>query len=181
VIDDRIWALVPRRGGDVKADLVDAAGKVLDRVERVLSARLVVGIGSSVDQLEDVPRSRHAAERAVEVLAHRPEGVRIAHIEDVREHAALLELLELAENRPSLREGAVADLAAHDAEHGSDLVGTLRGYLDCHGDIGKAAASLSVHPNTLRYRLRRLQEIAGINLADPDARLVYELQLRLID
>lgn len=179
LVDDRIWALVPRRGGDLGDELLEAAEKVIDRAERVLGAELIAGVGAPVESLEDVPRSRLGAERAVRVRARRRTGTRLAHIDDVREHAALLELLDLARGQPALREGAVADLAAHDAAAGSDLVGTLRAYLDCHADVVRAAALLSVHPNTLRYRLRRLQEIAGIDLADADARLVYEVQLRL--
>jgi DNA-binding PucR family transcriptional regulator len=41
-----------------------------------------------------------------------------------------------------------------------------------------AAERLHVHRNTFRYRLRRIEELAGIDLDDPDERLVAELQLR---
>jgi DNA-binding PucR family transcriptional regulator len=36
-----------------------------------------------------------------------------------------------------------------------------------------------VHPNTFRYRLRRLAEVAGIDLDDPEDRFAVLLQLRL--
>ena len=42
-----------------------------------------------------------------------------------------------------------------------------------------ASKRLCVHRNTLRYRLRRIQERCGLNLDDPDERLVAELHLRL--
>jgi DNA-binding PucR family transcriptional regulator len=42
-----------------------------------------------------------------------------------------------------------------------------------------AAAKLHIHKNTLRYRLRRLTEIAGLDLSDPDTRLGLMLQLRI--
>ena len=57
---------------------------------------------------------------------------------------------------------------------------TLRAYLDCFGDVPRAAERISVHPNTFRYRMRRLVELFDLDLDDPDERMVLELQLRLL-
>lgn len=54
------------------------------------------------------------------------------------------------------------------------------GYLDNLGDAARTAETLGVHPNTVRYRLRRIQSKLGISLADADDRLVLWLQLRLL-
>ena len=43
-----------------------------------------------------------------------------------------------------------------------------------------ASAALFVHPNTFRYRLRRLAEVGEIDLADPEQRFVAMLQLRVL-
>jgi DNA-binding PucR family transcriptional regulator len=59
-------------------------------------------------------------------------------------------------------------------------VATLQAYFDAFGDMGAAAAQVNVHPNTFRYRLRRITEVFGLDLDDPDERLVAELQLRLL-
>ena len=67
---------------------------------------------------------------------------------------------------------------AHDEKHGSDYVQTLFAYFDAFGDTPTAAKRLGVHPNTLRYRLRRIKEFSGIDLTDPQHRLAAELQLR---
>jgi len=48
------------------------------------------------------------------------------------------------------------------------------------GDVVGASARISVHPNTFRYRLRRLVELFDIDLKKPEERLVLELQLRLL-
>jgi DNA-binding PucR family transcriptional regulator len=52
-------------------------------------------------------------------------------------------------------------------------------YLDAFGDVRSAAKLLHVHPNTLRYRVRRAAEVTGIDLDDPLQRLFAQLQLRL--
>lgn len=76
--------------------------------------------------------------------------------------------------------GPVARLMTYDAAHGSDLVQTLRAWLDAFGDVSAASQALFVHPNTFRYRLRRLSEVGELDLADPEARFAVLLQLRLI-
>jgi hypothetical protein len=52
-------------------------------------------------------------------------------------------------------------LVRYDAEHGTDLVVTLRAYFSAAGNVAKAAAALFLHTNTLRQRLVRIGEIIG--------------------
>jgi DNA-binding PucR family transcriptional regulator len=70
-------------------------------------------------------------------------------------------------------------VARYDGEHGSGYIETLRAYLDAFGDVPTAAARISVHPNTFRYRLRRLADLFAIRIDDPEERLALGLQLRL--
>lgn len=61
---------------------------------------------------------------------------------------------------------------------GSPLLPTLRSYLDHAGALEPAARTLFVHPNTMRYRLRRVAEITGL---DPwDARDQFTLRIALV-
>ena len=46
--------------------------------------------------------------------------------------------------------------------------------------MSAAAKALFLHPNTFRYRLRRVAEVGEINLADPEQRFVAMLQLRVL-
>jgi DNA-binding PucR family transcriptional regulator len=92
----------------------------------------------------------------------------------------LLELRELSRDHPSLARGKLERVLAHDAEHRSSYGLTLRAYLDAFGEVPVAAARISVHPNTFRYRMRRLVELFDLDLDDPEERLVLELQLRLL-
>ena len=175
LVDERIWALVP---GDAGAQrLVALAQQIVRRVADVLGLRLVAAISTQALQVRDLPAARAEAERALAVVAARPDAGPVVHVDDVRASCVLHELLELAGERPGLRRGRVEELAS--LRHGSAQLATLRAYLDAHGDVGRAARSLGVHPNTLRYRLRRVVEVTGIDLEDPDERLVTELQLRL--
>ena len=92
----------------------------------------------------------------------------------------MLDLHDIVAARGDQPTGPVARLLAYDAENNGHLVETLRAYLDSLGDIPAAAARVYVHPNTFRYRLRRLTEIGRIDLQDPEARFAALLQLRTI-
>ncbi|MFF2476221.1 helix-turn-helix domain-containing protein [Streptomyces sp. NPDC058066] len=56
----------------------------------------------------------------------------------------------------------------------------LTAWLDSLGNVLSASASLDVHPNTFRYRLRRAAEIAGMDLNDPEKRFAAMLELRIM-
>lgn len=66
----------------------------------------------------------------------------------------------------------------YDAARGSDLAGSLLSWLEGGGDTQAAAQRLSLHANTLRYRLRRAVDLLGVDLDDVDARLSVHLRLR---
>ncbi|MHB8449568.1 MAG: PucR family transcriptional regulator [Mycobacteriales bacterium] len=71
----------------------------------------------------------------------------------------------------------LAKLQAYDATRGGDLARTVGVWLDHNLDTASAGRQLCVHPNTVRYRLRRAGEVVGLDLTDPDQRLVAQLAL----
>jgi len=73
--------------------------------------------------------------------------------------------------------GGLEELRRHDEEHGTSYVSTLVAHLDHHGDPARAAASIHVHPNTLRYRLARMAEVVDLGLDDATTRLALRLLL----
>jgi hypothetical protein len=58
------------------------------------------------------------------------------------------------------------------------LTATLRAWLDHQGEVGRVAAELHVHPQTVRYRLARLRELFGEALETPAGRFELALALR---
>lgn len=74
--------------------------------------------------------------------------------------------------------GLLRPLYEHDATGRGDLVDSLRAWLSRHGQWDAAAADLGVHRHTLRYRMRRVEEILGRSLDDPDVRMELWLALK---
>ncbi|MFD3685251.1 PucR family transcriptional regulator [Nocardiopsis sp. NPDC058631] len=93
-------------------------------------------------------------------------------------HAVLLRRLRLVAEAGRLpTRNPVMDLVRHDAEHGTDYARTLRAWLYVHGDLGRSAELLELHPNTVRYRLRRMGAVADLPLHDPQARVAMTIAL----
>ncbi len=75
-------------------------------------------------------------------------------------------------------EGLLRPLRDHDRTSRGDLVASLRAWLSRHGQWDAAAADLGVHRHTLRYRMRRVEELLGRSLDDTDVRMELWLALR---
>ncbi|MDQ4124886.1 MAG: helix-turn-helix domain-containing protein, partial [Actinomycetota bacterium] len=70
-------------------------------------------------------------------------------------------------------------LVTYDRERQGDLVKTLRVYLDSGFNLTRSAEALSVHPNTVVYRLKRVKDLSGRDPYDPDDLLLLLLGLKL--
>ncbi|MGJ6966890.1 PucR family transcriptional regulator [Streptosporangium sp. G11] len=172
------YAVLPlHAAGDEEARAVRVAESFLARVGPRHVAN--IGVGRLARDLAEVARSRADADRALRVLRARGSSGAVADYTGVHFEALLLQLSDLVKAEEQVPTGPYRRLLEHDAEHGSELVPTLRAYLDAFGDVNAASARVHVHANTFRYRLKRLTEISGLDLADPDARLAVTLQMRI--
>ncbi|WP_433113658.1 PucR family transcriptional regulator [Micromonospora sp. CA-246542] len=178
LLGDVTYGLLPvgRDAPEKQAARVTAG--FLDRIGTRLPA--MAGVSPVANTPTDLPAARTSADRALRVLcAGRGGSRRVAHLADVYTEALLLDMADAIAARGDAPSGVVARLIAYDAEHQSSLVETLSAWLDAFGDVVAAAAALHVHPNTFRYRLRRLAELGGLDLTDPHARFGVMLQLRV--
>ncbi|MGW5748480.1 PucR family transcriptional regulator [Amycolatopsis sp. NPDC003861] len=180
LVGDTAYGLVPvTRDTDAEQRALRIATDFLDRVGD--RARAVVGIGPVARSAAELPEARGSADRALRVLrSGSGAGRRVALLADVHVEALLLELQDLVAARGDRPTGVVARLLDYDARHHAHLVETLRAWLDAFGDVIAASAAVHVHPNTFRYRLRRLAEVGGFDLTDPQARFAAMLQLRVV-
>ena len=160
--------------------LVRLAQEIQAHAESRLGVVLLAGIGSTVENVHDVPRVRREVENVLTVLGGDAKGRTVATVEEVRTEVVILELYDASAGRPGLMRGKLERVLAYDSAHGTEYTRTLRAYLDAFGDVASAAAQTAIHPNTFRYRLRRLVELFEVDLANPEERLVIELQLRLL-
>ena len=177
-IGQTIYVMIPETRDGERARLLQLIGDLIERARTTVHTRIVSGVGSTVPSLAAASWSRREADLAIRVLAAHPDRS-IAPIEDVRAETIVLALRDHALGDAYLRSGPVETLRQHDEQKGTSYVETLEAYFSAFGYVPLAAKTIFVHPNTFRYRLRRLTEISGLNLDDPLERLVAELQLRI--
>lgn len=88
--------------------------------------------------------------------------------------AALLPERALAGDAEAVHD-LVSEVFLPVAEAGPVVLETLAAYLETGGSVEAAARLLFVHPNTVRYRLRRVADVVGLTPTDP--RHAYTLRL----
>jgi purine catabolism regulatory family protein/PucR-like helix-turn-helix protein len=96
-------------------------------------------------------------------------GRRLVQFDDLAASGAV----ELAdpEAAAAFAEAMLAPLDAYRATSGIDLAHTLRVWLDHHGQYDPAAAELGLHRHTLRYRVRKAEQLLGRALGETNARM----------
>jgi hypothetical protein len=158
--------------GEVEDLRVPAKHALLGERVAVIPAALVdalsgpIGVGEAFDELEAAPRSYRHALAAKDVA-----NGTVQRWDDLRAQRLLSALPPTALG--DLPEGVRALLDNEQLSH------TLETYLDHAGDVKRTAAELWLHRTSLYYRLRRIEEIAGVDLSRGEDRLLCHVALRL--
>jgi sugar diacid utilization regulator len=76
-------------------------------------------------------------------------------------------------------ESMLGTVHVYDDKHQTKLGATLRSYMANRCNVSVTAKALHVHPNTVAYRLRRVEELLEIDLSDPQAMLHLQLALMI--
>jgi len=100
--------------------------------------------------------------------------------EDLGIHRLLLQIPDLAELRSFATE-VLGELGRGDRQRGAELLATLACYFRENNSPQRSARSLHVHPNTVAYRIRRIQEITGLQLDTYRDRLMAQVALEILD
>ncbi len=159
---DRLIAIV----GGVDGDPLTAV--------RPLTGQFAAGpvvVGPIVGDLTAASRSAGAALSGLHACAAWPDAPRPVSADDLLPERALA-------GDEVARTVLVEEIYRPLAEAGSALLETLSVYLEQAASLEAAARILFVHPNTVRYRLRRVTDITGLTPAQ--ARSAFTLQVALV-
>ncbi|BBC28943.1 Transcriptional regulator [Streptomyces graminofaciens] len=137
-----------------------------------------IGVSTRCDSPDGIPRCYQEALRALEVRQNSRQRSGTTFFDDLGLYRILGPGNDLRELEGFVREW-LGQLIDYDAEHDTELVETLSRYFDCGGNYDDAAAALTVHRSTLRYRLQRIREITDRDLADVDTRLNLQVATRV--
>ena len=139
--------------------------------------------GSSVGSLRDARRTLLEAAQVADAASHASEGGRSRtyyRLPDVRLRG-LLHLLRDDARLQTYVERELGPLLAHDAEHGSDLVGILTVYLASGRNKSAAADAAHLSRPSFYDRLRRVERVLGTDLDQVESCLSLHVALLALE
>jgi sugar diacid utilization regulator len=169
---------------DPKTPTMDArqlAAACLARLAELFpTAKVVIGIGGTCRDPGEIARSYAQAQRTTQTLRRLGRTGSVAAFGDLGILRLLLQVPELAELR-SFAADVLGKLSMHEHEHKSEYLTTLACYFRENNSPQRASRILHVHPNTVAYRVKRIEEITGLRLDNYSDRLIAQVALEILD
>lgn len=169
-----IVAIVPRPAqwcdGDPWRGLQAALARRLD------SAELSIGVGGLVTAPSQVPRSYDQALRALRIRQAAVVATGVTAYDELGIYRLLADG-DTVETERFVREW-LGGLIDYDKANRTQLVETLWQYYECGGNYDCTARVLLIHRSTLRYRLRRIRQLTGLDLNAVESRLNMHVAVR---
>jgi sugar diacid utilization regulator len=169
---DHVVVIYPARLGHEVDDLIARLQDEM-RAVRVLE-RLTIVVSTVCQEPNDYEPHYRAALTALSLKRVGSEHGGVVRVPDLGVYSLLLDARR-PEELASFARTTTASLQKYDEENGTELLKTLRVYLEERGKLAATASRLFVHVNTVTYRLGRVREIAGGHPSDLDFALRYEL------
>ncbi|HCF99243.1 MAG TPA: hypothetical protein DEV93_01710 [Chloroflexi bacterium] len=141
---------------------------------------LTIGVGGPCADVDEVPESYEQAHRAIRAAKSLGSAGRAVAFEDLGLFRLLLQVPQLGELSAFARE-VFGELVQYEEQHRIGLLKTLSSYLRHNGSFQLAGEEMHMHRNTVRYRLRRIEEISGLKLDKYQDRLMAQVALTIIE
>ncbi len=176
----------------VLVQLLDDGEEALRGLGRQLRHRLAdhfpelsvtVGFGDGYRTAEAVPRAYTQAREATDARLGSGEETHVRLFSDLGPRIRALEN-QSRERLEYFAEMTLGPLLRYDEDRGEHLLETLRVFLEADRTVTRAASVLYVHPNTLRNRLHKVEELLGVSLEATDVLVDIALgfqALRILD
>ena len=159
-------------------EIIGLAGELQAVIAEMLPEISVsVGIGRPHRQLIDLRQSYYEASYAIKIRKLKGEPRVIASFDDLGSYGLLLGLQDTL-SLEVFYDSVLGKLQEYDEQNSSDLVKSLACFLEANGHWGDAAEKLYVHRHTLRYRMKRVEEITGRDLNQSQDRMEFWLALK---
>jgi DNA-binding PucR family transcriptional regulator len=141
--------------------------------------RLSIGVSAPATGVVALSGALHEASSARRLAALRSEAsITIVTSDEVASHELLLATVP-GSVLTSFRQRMLGPLLAYDQRHRAELLPTLREFLICSGSPNACAAAMYVHVNTVRYRIKRIEELTGRDLSSLADQVDFFLALRI--
>lgn len=138
-----------------------------------------IGIGNPCAGAGEIARSYVEAQRALAAGSRMGQARTISAFADLGIHRLLLRIPEISDLR-SFADEVLGGLAAEGRSTDVNYLTTLSAYFRENGSPARAGRRLHVHPNTVSYRIRRIEELTGLSFSVHRDRLMAELAVEIL-
>jgi hypothetical protein len=171
---DGAIAFVPDAGEDLPGMLREAAERLAAELDA--GERLLIGVGGTAEGIIGLRSGFEEAGHALALAGRRAGPVSVASGAEVDSFVPLL--LAVPDSvRRAFRRRLLQAVFDYDAAHRSELVETLRLFLETSGSWQSCAERMHVHVNTIRYRIQRVERLTGRDLSTLKDRIDLYLAL----
>ena len=171
-----IYPLAPETSGEDWRLLVE---QIRSEVANQTGVKTVcAGLGRPNTGLKGLQRSYAEADQALRAGQRLFGPGQAAAFADLGAYRLLAQLQGTTELR-SFEQETLGALIDYDEKAGSQLLPTLDAFFAANGNLSKTAEILFVHRNTLMYRLKRIEDLTGMSLDDPETRFDIQLALKM--
>jgi sugar diacid utilization regulator len=179
--EDDVVIVAPEDGGQAPAATARrlSMGCLARMREAFPDALVTVGIGGSCRDPAEIARSYGQARRTIDAVLRLGRQGQAVAFEDLGIHRLLLQVPDLSELRSFAAE-VLGELDRQDRQRGAELLATLACYFRENNSPQRTAQALHLHPNTVAYRIRRIQEITGLRLDTYRDRLMAQVAVEIL-
>ena len=183
VRENEVVIVVPGLSGQLPpaAEAGRLSSRCLARMRDLFPETMItIGIGGACRDPTEIARSYGQARRTIDAVVRLGGQSQVVAFEDLGIHRLLLQIPDLAELRSFATE-VLGELGRQEHQRGAELLATLACYFRENNSPQRSARCLRVHPNTVAYRIKRIQEITGLQLDTYRDRLMAQVALEIID
>jgi PucR family transcriptional regulator, purine catabolism regulatory protein len=167
VESDSFYIMVPVGNiARITSDITTITEEIKDDIsERIKGLTVSVGIGGVCSELKDFKIASFMAQKALEILKREGKTSYISDYKELGIYRLFFDMSKFDEMKNLFNE-TLLKLQEYDEKSSSNLFETLSLYFNENRNLGQAAEKMYIHRNTMKYRIKRIQEILNCDLKD---------------
>jgi len=177
--NNRIFILVTLNSKKEGRETKEICSSLKNRLEQIIgNGNWWIALGTKCNRLSDCDLSYSKAVTTLDVM----KALRLQNKIVANDNLGIFSLLEINAKRfAEFVKMTIGPLLEYDRKHRTQLVETLNLYYKYNGNVLKAARNGFLNPSTMKYRLRRIEELTKLDLKDSEVNLQLQLAIRLIN
>lgn len=158
----------------ISENIIDAL-KIKDN-----NVELNIGIGTDCKEFKDFKKSISNAQKALSFFEFSNTHSKY-NISDYRKMGLYRLFFEMDNHQEltALYEETLGKLIEYDSKNSTNLINTLEAYLDENANLIKTSEELFIHPNTLKYRIHRIEEILNCDIRNINKLLEFSMAMKI--